>query len=383
MPLSVSAYNIRDHVPYKKAMLLKRFAFLLACVLPAVAGPPLFADELPLFEDDQIIKAVLTAPIAQAYAQKNQDARIYLPGHFTYIDRNGETVKLDVSIRSRGNFRRIYCELAPLRLNFKKSQVVDTLFAGQDKLKLVAPCFDSPSYQRYVVLEYLAYRILEVLTDYSYRTRLIRLSYIDSDDKLQPRTAVTFVIEEDSDMAKRLGLEMMRVPQVRFAELDREKTALAELFQLLIGNNDYSVLKVREGEDCCHNVDILAFDEASLKIPIPFDFDFSGFVNAVYAAPPSHLPITEVRYRYYTGLCHPTGVLEGAIARVQEKREEIFALVENQRELSRKGKRDALRYIEYFYAILDNPKRLETEVYERCRGRHLLEAMTELSTDPA
>lgn len=361
-------------------MRIRPLAICLAVALSWITVASPRADELPLFEDDQILKAVLTAPIAQAYAHKNQDARLYLPGHFTYVDENGETVKLEVSIRARGNFRRIYCDLAPLRLNFKKSQVAGTLFAGQDKLKLVAPCFDSPSYQRYVVLEYLAYRMLEILTDYSYRTRLIRLSYVDSDDKLHPWTFVTFVIEEDSDMADRLGLEMMSLPEVRFAELDRDKTALAELFQLLIGNNDYSVLKVREGEDCCHNVDILGFDEASLKIPIPFDFDFSGFVNAVYAAPPNHLPITEVRYRYYTGLCHPTGVLEGAIAQVQARRQEIFALVENQKELSRKGKRDATRYIQYFYDILDNPKSLETEIYKRCRGRHLLESMLELSS---
>jgi hypothetical protein len=360
-----------------------RLVFFALVVLPVIGGRTSQAEELPLFADDEILKAVLTAPIAQAYAQKNQDARLYLPGHFSYIDKNGKTAKLDVSIRARGNFRRIYCELAPLRLNFKKSQVKGTLFAGQDKLKLVAPCFDSPSFQRYVVLEYLAYRILQVLTDYSYRTRLIRLSYVDSDEKLEPWTAVAFVIEDDSDMADRLGLERVSVPRVHFDELDQEKTALAELFELMIGNNDYSVLKVREGEDCCHNTDILAFDEASLKVPIPFDFDFSGFVNAVYAAPPSHLPITEVRHRYYTGLCQPPGVLEEAIAHVQARREEIFALIENQKELSNKGKRDARRYIRYFYDILDNPKRLEAEVFERCRGRHLLESMLELATDPS
>ena len=150
----------------------------------------------------------------------------------------------------------------------------------------------------------------------------------------------------------------------------------------MIGNNDYSVLKVREGEDCCHNTDVLAVDEAGLKIPIPFDFDFSGLVNAPYAAPPSHLPITEVRHRYYTGLCHPPGVLDKAIAHVQSRREEIFALIENQPELSDKGRRDATRYIRYFYDILDNPKRLRNEVYERCRGKHLLESMMELSTGP-
>ena len=363
-------------------MVARVSALYSTVLLLLVSGSSLRAEDLPLFRDDAILKAVLTAPIAQAYAQKNMDARLDQPGYFTYVDEDGNTVKLVVAIRTRGNFRRVYCDLPPLRLNFKKSQVEGTLFAGQDKLKLVAPCFDTPSFQRHVMLEYLAYRILGILTDYSFRTRLIRLSYVDSDEKLRPWTAITFVIEDDSDMAERLGLERMEVPRVAFAELDRDTTALAELFQLLIGNNDYSVLKVREGEDCCHNTDVLAVDEAGLKIPIPFDFDFSGLVNAPYAAPPSHLPITEVRHRYYTGLCHPPGVLDKAIAHVQSRREEIFALIENQPELSDKGRRDATRYIRYFYDILDNPKRLRNEVYERCRGKHLLESMMELSTGP-
>lgn len=363
-------------------MLGRHLAVLVGFTALAAISPFSRADDLPLFRDDEVIRAVLTAPISQAFAQKNQEARLYLPGQFVFIDENGERAQLSVSIRARGNFRRVYCELAPLQLNFKKSEVIGTLFAGQDKLKLVAPCFDNATYQRYVVLEYLAYRILGILTEDSYRTRLFRLSYVDSDEQLQPWTVIAFVIEDDSDMASRLGLQKMSLSAVRFAELDRESTALAELFELMIGNNDYSVLKVREGEDCCHNTDIFALDEAALKIPIPFDFDFSGFVNAVYAAPPSHLPITEVRHRYYTGLCHPPGVLDNAIAHVRAKREQIIALIENQKELSDKGRRDALRYIRYFYDILDNPRRLENEIYERCRGKHLLESMVELSTGP-
>ncbi len=350
---------------------------ILACV-------PAAARELPLFQDDATLKAVLTAPIGQAYAQKRQEQRIEFPGEWTYLDENGQTSKLDVSIRTRGNFRRLHCDLAPLRLNFRKSQVKGTLFAGQNKVKLVSPCFDTPLYQRYVVLEYLAYKTLELLTDYSFKTRLIRLSYVDSDEKIDPWTAVTFVIEDDSDMADRLDMQRIAIEAVRFADLDREKTALAELFQFLIGNNDYSVLRNSKGEDCCHNADILAFDEASLKIPIPFDFDFSGLVNAMYAAPPSHLPITDVRHRYYTGLCHPPGVLDAAVTHVQSKREEILALFEKQEELGDRGRKSALLYLQAFFNILDDPRRLEREVSRRCRGKHLLEGMMkpELATDP-
>ena len=143
------------------------------------------------------MKAVLTAPIAQTYAQRNSEVRLYHPGQWTYIDESGETNRLDVSIRIRGNFRREYCELPPMRLNFKKSQVKGTLFTGQDKLKLVAPCQHGLESQQKLLLEYLAYRTFEILTDQSFGTRLIRLSYVDSDEAMRSWTDLAFVIEDD------------------------------------------------------------------------------------------------------------------------------------------------------------------------------------------
>ena len=347
-----------------------------------VASNARAADAHPLFQSDEVLKAVLTAPIAQTYAQRNQDIRLYFPGQWTYIGDDGETARLVVSIRTRGNFRRQYCEFPPLQLNFKKSQVKTTLFAGQDKLKVVAPCKRVARFQQYVILEYLAYRTLEILTDYSFKTRLLRLTYVDSEEKIEPWTDIVFVIEDDSDVAKRLGLDRLTIEQVGFAELDREKTALAELFQFLIANNDYSVLRSAEGEECCHNVEVMVEkDTDGPRIPIPFDFDMSGLVNASYAAPPSHLPIRDVRFPYYTGLCHPPGVLDGAIAHTMSKREEIIALFENTKELNPKVRIKALELVEAFFDVIGTPKKREKKVDRRCRGADLLNQTAEPAKD--
>lgn len=357
------------------------------CFLVIFAGlvmqPCMAADPLPLFQNDQVLRAVLTAPIMQAYSQKNNGSRIELPGQWSYIDEAGNNQKLDVSIRTRGNFRRQHCNRAPLRLNFKKKQVKGTLFDGQDKLKLVAPCFRGTEYQRLVIREYLAYKTLEILTDRSFRTRLVRLGYVDSNEKLDPWTSLTFVIEDDSDLAARLGLERASVTSVRFAELDREYAALAELFQLLIGNTDYSLLKGEEENNCCHNSEVLVDTETGLKIPVPYDFDMSGLVDAPYAAPAKGLPIKKVTDRHYLGLCHPPGVLDAAIVEVQEKRAEIVALFEGFPDLSGKSKTDALRFIDGFFRILDSENKRQSQLHERCRGQHLLDAMMEAATDSA
>jgi hypothetical protein len=348
---------------------------LIVLLLGAISGTSA-AVESPLFNDDSIMKAVLTAPISQAYAQKNQDVRIYFPGQWTYTDSEGASQKLDVSIRTRGNFRREYCKLPPLQLNFKKSQVGGTEFAGQNKLKLVAPCDFRQGYEEKVVLEYLAYRTFEILTDHSFKTRLIRISYVDSDQKKTPWTSLGFVIEDDSDVADRLGLQKNRVPKVEFYELDQARSALVDLFMFLIANSDYSMLRGSEDEDCCHNIEVMVPDDADGGvIPIPYDFDMSGLVYARYAAPPKSLPIKTVRSRYYKGLCQPPEVLSAALEHVRSKQAEVIALYANSKELEGKSKDKAVKYIEDFFEILNSPKRVDREILDRCRGQDHLDAM--------
>ena len=227
-----------------------------------------------------------------------------------------------------------------------------------------------------MLLEYLAYRIYEVLTDKSFGTRLIRLSYVDSDKKLKSWTDLAFVIEDESDIGKRLGLDRANVAENRFEELHQPTTALVELFQLMISNHDYSVLQGPPDEYCCHN-SVMYVDESqpNERIPIPYDFDMSGLVNADYAAPPSHLPIRHVRTRYYRGLCQPTEVLYNAVNRVRDKKVEILALFDLP-ELSRVSRNRNLTYIKRFYAILEDEALFREQVLDRCRGRDRLEQMT-------
>lgn len=355
----------------------------VALLALTLAGGTSAAKEQPLFQNDAPLKAVLTAPITQTYGQRHQDVRLYHPGQWTYIDNDGQTKRLEVSIRTRGHFRREYCELPPLQLNFKKSQVKGTLFAGQNKLKVVAPCKDSGRYQQYVILEYLAYRTFEIITDHSFKTRLVRLSYVDSDEKLESWTDLVFVIEADADVAKRLRLDRLHLPSLKYARLDHPQTALVQLFQLLIANNDFSVIKGSRDQDCCHNVLVLGTEDVdSARVPVPFDFDMSGMVNTGYAAPPSQLPINDVRQRYFNGLCQPDEILAEAIAHVQSKRDEILALYENSAELDARNKSKSVDYIKDFFDILDSPKRIQREIVGRCRGRGLMEQMLESSTDP-
>jgi len=355
---------------------MKRIQHIKLVLLIALAGTAGAAEKAPLFQSDEIMKAVLTAPILQAYEQRDQDVRIYFPGQWTYLNADGDSQKLDVSIRTRGNFRRKNCALPPLQLNFKKSQVKGTQFKGQNKLKLVAPCQNGPTSQQNVLMEYMAYRIFEILTDRSFGTRLMRLSYIDSDEKISSWTDLVFVIEDADDVAKRLDFDPLRVVYNEFDQLDQPTSALVDLFQLMIGNNDYSILKGPDGEYCCHNIEMFIDEELAGKhIAIPFDFDMSGLVYADYAAPPAHLPIKSVRVRYYRGLCQPPEVLDAAIAHILSKREEIMALFDATEELSRLSRNRTNNYLGKYFDYLEDREKIDKLIVGRCRGLERLEEM--------
>lgn len=356
---------------------MKRVSFAFLVLTIALTVPVGAAERAPLFQDHEVLKAVLTAPILQAYAQRDQDVRLYFPGQWSYTNGDGIAHKLDVSIRIRGNFRREYCELPPLRLNFKKSQVKDTLFDGQDKLKLVAPCQHGLESQQKLLLEYYAYRIYEILTERSFGTRLMRLSYVDADGSKRPWTDLAFVIEDQGDLGKRLKLDKARVAANDFDELDQPSTALLELFQLMIANQDYSLLKGEPGTYCCHNAVVYVDeDRPDKRIAIPYDFDMSGLVNADYASPPKHLPIRLVRTRFYRGLCQPQDVMDEAIAHILSKRAEILDLIESSELLSPLARNRTLSYLKKYFAQLADPEEVEQSIVARCRGKeHLLKML--------
>jgi hypothetical protein len=153
---------------------MKPLHLLLLLMIPSAA----FADGkddapagVPLFEGDEILTVTITAPFEEIIDTRSLEEE--LPGTFVYRDSaSGEDVSLDIKIRARGKFRRQKenCAFPPLRLNFRKSNT--TLFANSDKLKLVTHCRSrSNSYEQTVYKEYLAYRILNVLTDWSFRAR--------------------------------------------------------------------------------------------------------------------------------------------------------------------------------------------------------------------
>jgi hypothetical protein len=234
----------------------------------------------------------------------------------------------------------------------------------------VTYCDTNSKYEQYYIKEYLTYRIYNLLTEHSFRARPMVIEYKESTRNDQSITRFGFLIEDVDDVAKRNDLEKLSVPTVSYRKLDPVTTSRLSLFQFMIGNLDWAATGGPDEEKCCHNSKLIGEgNEIDPKFAVPYDFDSSGLVNAHYAAPPDGLRVRNIRQRLYRGFCLYDDEMPKTIALFNEKKTDIIALFQDNPHLTDYMRSDAIKYIEDFYKIINNPKRLNKDIIDKCRGR--------------
>ena len=318
----------------------------------------------PLFASDEIIDVEIEAPFGLLTSERPDDEEV--AGKFRYTADDGSLVEFDVAVRTRGRLRRniTVCQFPPLRLNFKKSEVKDSLFDKQDRLKVVTHCQKRQQYQQVVLSEYLAYRFFNVLTDKSFRVRLVRVTYTYTDADEQISSFAIFIEHKDR-IEKRLDAKTIRVNRVLVQDLRPPDLNLASVFQFLIGNTDYSPIATGPGEDCCHNQVLFARD-GEPHYTIPYDFDQSGLVDAPYAQSNPRFGLRSTRERLYRGRCTNNSYLPSTIKLFDDKRRDIEALIKNQQGLTKRTAKQMLNYVKLFYDVIDKPRRLNSNIVKKC-----------------
>ncbi len=318
----------------------------------------------PLFSGDDTLEIEVEGPFDFLARERPDEEEA--PGKLRFLNADGETLEFDVQIRARGNWRRNpeICDFPPLRINFKKSQTDDTLFDKQDKIKLVTHCNDTKSYAQAVVSEYLAYRIYNILSDYSFRVRLVNMIYVYTDRSRSLNSYAVFIEHKDR-LGKRIDGEPVQTERVPIGSIYPDNLSLASVFQYFIGNTDFSPVASPPDEDCCHNQALFTSEEGPYRT-IPFDFDQTGLVDAKHAAPNPRFGISTVKVRLYRGRCVNNELLPATLQHFQDKRAEIEALIENQPELTPVTRRNMLKYVDSFYDVIDKPRRVKYRITDNC-----------------
>lgn len=336
----------------------------VGCAL-SVLSPSARADVL--FESNELLEVRLSGPLREL-ARDRDEKPAYRPGILTYPELDGTDRTLEVKLRPRGKSRRgMYCQFPPLRLKVPKNDVDGTLFEKQNNLKLVTHCKRSDRHDRFIYREYLVYRMLNLITRTSFRVRPLVIEYVDTAQPDRSERRFGFLLEDKKRLAKRLERKEAKVAKLSPSQLEPAHTSLMDLFQFMVANTDFSFISPWGTDDCCHNTTLLS-DPSGAYLPVPYDFDVTGFVDAPYAVVDQKLPIADVRKRLFRGFCRPDDSLARAVARLQAVRAQIFEVLRTETMLEERDRASAERFIAAFYALLDNPADLQRKVLGACRA---------------
>jgi hypothetical protein len=356
----------RNHRKIEKVIL----SLLLAVALPLCAQEQQDGEPKPakLFSSNDTLNVTLTAPWRDITRnEKNQDP---YPAKIEYTDELGNTMTLDMTAQRRGLTRQRVCDFPPIKLRFEKEKVKGTTFRGQKSVKMVTHCKRPSRYEQYYILEMLAYRMYNLITDYSFRVRPLNVNYVDSKTGKTDESRFAFLIEDDSDVAKRNGLKKLEIPKIRPSQLEPKVTSEFSLFQYMIANVDWAALSGPDTKECCHNVKPIAprpLTPQDKIYPIPYDFDSSGMVDTHYAAPAQGLPIRSVTQRLFRGYCRQNSTLEDARKHFLTQEAAIMALISDENRLNENTKKKTTKYIGRFFKTIKDPDDFERLIVKKCR----------------
>jgi hypothetical protein len=242
------------------------------------------------------------------------------------------------------------------------------LFKGQKKLKLVTHCKSSPSFQQKVLLEYSVYKMYNLLTPHSFRVRLANIDYLGPDGR-PIISRIGYFLEDLSDVAKRNGMKQTHAPNVIPAtDLSGPDAARYALLQHMVANHDWSMRAGPAGHDCCHNAELIGPLGPGAAIPIPYDFDFSGFVDAPYATPPDELHLASVRQRVYRGYCLHNNDALVAARQMRDARPQLMGAITSTPGMQPDTASKAIAFLDGFFADIASDDVVNSKLLRRCVG---------------
>lgn len=313
----------------------------------------------PLFSSHELIRFTLKGNLHTTLCDIGDDNEEH-QALLEYPD-GGDTVRLNIKIETRGHFRRDpeNCYFPPVKLNFKKKQVEGTWFEGLDKVKLVTHCRPkSARFQNYVLEEYLIYRHYNIITDTSFRVRLAMISYEDQEGK-RSEESYAFFIESDDAFEDRFDADEIKEKYMLQDDTQKDHITKLAVFQYMIGNTDWAVTTL-------HNIKLFVIGHGERPFAIPYDFDWSGLINTVYARPLPRFGTESVSERVYRGYCRSLETYQQYFAFYDEKKEDIYNLYQNFELLKNKERKRIIKYLDDFYDVIHDKRRIDAEFIDRC-----------------
>lgn len=316
-------------------------------------------EDFGLFTRDDILEMSLRFDITHYVRKKSKED--YMDAILTYHISRDDSVNKMIRLKSRGEFRNGYCDFPPIVLNFKKTEFEIKDLQQLEKMKLVTHC--QSGNESNLFKEYLIYKLYNVLTDTSFRVRLVKMNYINTFKASKPIHTYAFFIEPLKLLAERVNAVPIDVTTLTQRNIYPGMMDRMALFNYMIGNTDWSVPNQ-------HNCKVLVqtnTDRLNLGTIVPYDFDYSGLVNASYAIPAEGLDIESVRERIYLGVCRDEEVFLNALKEFESKKEAFYRVILDFPYLNERSKKDMIKYLDGFYSCFDKRNTILQYLNKDCK----------------
>ena len=266
-----------------------------------------------------------------------------------FFMQENKNKEIDVSVRARGNFRRKHCYFTPVKIKIKKRDASNTIFSDNRTLKLVLPCKNDRDKNDNILKEFIAYKIYEIISPFYFKTRRLEINYTDQKRKNQKNfNLIGFFIEDDDKVAKRFDSKIIK-RKISPLAMDDFNSVNLSFFNFLIGNTDFSSAHQHNGK--------LLFYEKKI-IPIPYDFDLTGWVKPKYGSGITNRLGYSFEERNYIGFKREKSIyskVRNHYLTLKEKILKTVELYESEFEY-KKSYYLMMNYLGEFYEILENDK---------------------------
>jgi hypothetical protein len=333
-----------------------RFPFLSTLALLIMSWH--FANaQATLFDEETPIKITLRGDLKKLMRDRGGDPQ-YHKVNLIYGEGTSQ-VSVPIRVKTRGHFRKgSQCDYPPLQLNFEEHPPLNSIFSGSQKIKLVTPCQGDD----YVVREYLVYKMSNVLTPKSFRARLVEVIYEDSVRDKISEPLYGILLEEESQMARRNGAKAVDDKLVRPDQTNKDDYLKMAVFEYMVGNTDWSV-------EFRQNVKLIASNDTEPPSTVPYDFDHAGIVSAPYALPPDGLELTSTRQRRFRGICYKDmAEFAQTFDLFNQLKDKIYKVYKDSKLIDERYRKATLRFLDEFYATINNPKKAASEFQYPCYG---------------
>lgn len=313
--------------------------------------PPVSSNQTSLFDrwsSDTPLQLTIETDLATLL--ENKDEKKKQTASISWSTGDSTTHQMNANLSPRGKTRLSICDFPPLKLKFDKEQLEAAGYAPYKSFKLVTHCNDD---QQLVLKEYLTYKMYNQITENSFQVQLAEVTYMDAQNQIAPITRYAIVLENNDEMADRLGGNRMKTNGDHLHTIDADQYRLLTVFQYMIGNTDWNLSK-------SHNIKLVKPTGATAApIPVPYDFDFAGIVDAPYAKPHPQLPIQTVTQRLFQWRGKDATGFEPTLEVFKQQKQALFALCQQSPALDDQHKTAMMDYLASFYQLIEEVDRGE------------------------